>query len=52
VQSPLRWSDNPSWKLDYSNIDRLPAEEVRRRRAEFDRQKEIARTIRVEPAAA
>ncbi len=52
VQSPLRWSDDPSWKLDYSNIDRLSAEEIRRRRAEFDRQKEIARAIRDEPAAA
>ncbi len=52
VQSPLRWTGDPRWKLDYSNIDRLPAEEVRRRRAEFDRQKEIARTIRDETAAA
>ena len=52
VQSPLRWSDDPSWKLDYSNIDRLSAEEIRRRRAEFDRQKDIAKTIRDEPAAA
>ena len=25
VQSPLRWSEDPSWKLDYSNIDRLSA---------------------------
>ena len=23
VQSPLRWSDNPDWKLDYCNIERL-----------------------------
>jgi D-proline reductase (dithiol) PrdB len=52
VQSPLRWSDNPDWKLDYSNIDRLSAEEIARRRAEFDRQKEIARTIRIQPQAA
>ena len=43
VQSPLRWSDNPDWKLDYSNIARLPPEEIARRRAEFDRQKDIAR---------
>jgi hypothetical protein len=50
VQSPLRWSEDPSWKLDYSNIARLSAEEIRRRRSEFDRQKEIARSIR-EPAA-
>jgi hypothetical protein len=46
VQSPLRWSGDASWKLDYSNIDRLSPEEIARRRAEFDRQKEIARTIR------
>jgi D-proline reductase (dithiol) PrdB len=46
VQSPLRWSADPSWKLEYSNIDRLSAEEIRRRREEFDRQKEIAKTIR------
>jgi D-proline reductase (dithiol) PrdB len=52
VQSPLRWSADPSWKLDYSNIDRLSPEEIRRRRREFDRQKEIAKTIRNEPAAA
>jgi hypothetical protein len=52
VQSPLRWSDDPSWKLDYSNIERLSSEEIRRRRAEFDRQKEIAKTVRSEPRAA
>ena len=46
VQSPLRWSDNPEWKLDYSNIARLSSEELARRRAEFDRQKEIAKTVR------
>jgi D-proline reductase (dithiol) PrdB len=52
VQSPLRWSADPSWKLDYSNIDRLSLEEIRRRREEFDRQKEIAKTVRDNPAAA
>jgi D-proline reductase (dithiol) PrdB len=46
VQSPLRWSEDPSWKLDYSNIERLSPEEIRRRRREFDRQKEIAREVR------
>jgi len=51
VQNPLRWSDNPDWKLDYSNIARLSAEEIARRRAEFDRNKELARAIR-EPQAA
>ena len=52
VQSPLRWSEDPAWKLDYSNIARLSAEEIARRRDEFDRQKEIAKTIRDKPAAA
>ena len=32
VQSPLRWSDDPDWKLDYCNIDRLAPEEIARRR--------------------
>jgi D-proline reductase (dithiol) PrdB len=46
VQSPLRWSEDFSWKLDYSNIERLSQDEIRRRRQEFDRQKEIAREVR------
>ena len=52
VQSPLRWSEDPSWKRDYSNIDRLSVEEIRSRRQEFDRQKEISKTIRDQPEAA
>src|SRR5262249_39662488 len=52
VQSPLRWSADPAWKLDYSNVDRLSPEETRQRREEFDRQKEIARTVRDKSAAA
>ena len=52
VQSPLRWSEDPAWKLDYSNIARLSPEEIARRRAEFDRQKEIAKTVRDKPQAA
>jgi D-proline reductase (dithiol) PrdB len=46
IQSPLRWSEDPSWKIDYSNIARLSAEEIERRRREFDRQKEIAKQVR------
>jgi D-proline reductase (dithiol) PrdB len=46
VQSPLRWRKDPSWKLDYSNIERLSPEEIRLRRQEFDQQKEIAKNIR------
>jgi len=52
VQSPLRWSDNADWKLDFSNIARLSPEEIARRRAEFDRQKEIAKKVREKPQAA
>lgn len=46
IVSPLRWSDDPSWKLDYCNIDRLSPEEIARRRAEFDRGKDEARALR------
>src|SRR5204863_6599736 len=46
VQSPLRWRYNPARKLDFSNIARMSPEEIARRRAEFDRQKTIATTIR------
>jgi D-proline reductase (dithiol) PrdB len=52
VQSPLRWHEDADWKLDFSNIARLSPEEIARRRAEFDRQKEIAKTIRSKPQAA
>jgi len=48
VQSPLRWSDDPDWKLDYSNIERLSQEEIDRRKREFDANKEIARQQRVD----
>jgi len=42
VQSPQRGSDNPDWKLDYSNAARLSKEEIARRRAEFEAQRDIA----------
>lgn len=48
VQSPLRWSDDPSWKGDYSNVDRLPAETLARQRQAFDAQKVIAHSKRAE----
>lgn len=40
VQSPERWCVDPDWKLDYSNPDRTPPEEMARLRAEADRAKE------------
>ncbi len=48
VQSPIRWSDNPDWKLDYSNVEMIAPEEIERRRQEFLRQKEIAHAKRAE----
>jgi hypothetical protein len=48
VQSPLRWSDDPEWKLDISNVDRLSKEEIERRRREFAANKEIAKERREE----
>ena len=51
VQSPLRWSDDASWKLDFSNLDRMTPEQIAERRREFDAIKAIAKSKRdaVEP---
>ena len=46
VQSPQRWSEDASWKLDYSNVDRLTPDEVRARREAFDEQRAVARAVR------
>ncbi len=44
VQSPLRWRDDASWKLDFSNLDRLTPEEIADKRREFDAVKEVIKT--------
>ena len=46
VRSPLRWSTDASWKRDYNNVALLSADELARRRREFDAQKQIARGLR------
>ena len=46
MQSPLRWSESADWKLDYCNIARLSPEEIARRRADFDKQKAVAKEVR------
>jgi glycine/betaine/sarcosine/D-proline reductase family selenoprotein B len=51
LQSPLRWNEDGHWKLDYLNLEQLSADELRRRRAEFDREKELARPNRPVQAA-
>ena len=48
VHSPLTWSASRDWKLDYCNIERLTAEEIARRREEFDKGKTQARSVRDE----
>ena len=48
ARSPLRWSGSDDWKLDYCNIARLSPEEIARRRAEFDRQKAVAKEVRTD----
>jgi hypothetical protein len=42
VQSPLRWNDDGDWKNDYNNIARMSPEEVAKRRADFDKVKQVA----------
>lgn len=52
LQSPLRWSESPAWKRDYANIEMLSEEEIARRRAEFDKQKAVAKELREEAESA
>ncbi len=52
VQSPQRWSDDAEWKLDFQNVERIPKEEIKRRRAEFDKIKEIGQKVRDDTVAA
>jgi D-proline reductase (dithiol) PrdB len=43
VQSPQRWSDDPSWKRDFDNIEALTPADLTRLRAEHERHRAIAR---------
>ena len=51
LQSPQRWNDDADWKLDFRNVDRIPAEEIAKARAEFDEVKRIAKRRRDAAAA-
>ena len=46
VQSPLRWREDASWKLDFSNLDRMTPEQIAERRREFDEVKAVAKAKR------
>ena len=45
-QSPQRWSDDPSWKRDFDNIETLTPADLARLRAEHERHRAIARAGR------
>jgi hypothetical protein len=47
VQSALRWSGDPRWKLDYMNIERLAKHEIDTLRAEAETALLAAQEIRV-----
>ena len=43
VQSPLVWSEDPGWKVDFCDLSRIPSSELASRRSAFEAQKERAR---------
>ena len=46
VQSPLRWSEDASWKLDFNDLSKLTPEALAERRREFEVVKSVAKTKR------
>jgi hypothetical protein len=44
VQSPQRWNDDASWKLDYNNLAKLTPEDLAERRKEFEVVKAVIKT--------
>ena len=47
VQSPLTWSADPAWKLDYSNLEKLSSDEISRFREEAEKARITARELRL-----
>jgi D-proline reductase (dithiol) PrdB len=43
VQSPLRWSEDPGWKLDFDDPGAMTPEQIAERRREFEVVKAIIR---------
>ena len=46
MQSPIRWSEDASWKCDYLDLTKLSPEMITERKKEFDEVKSIARAKR------
>lgn len=36
VQSPQRWNDDATWKVDYNNLEKMTPEDLAERRKEFE----------------
>ena len=45
VQSPQRWSDDPSWKNEFADPDRMTPEELAEKKKEFDVVKKTIKSI-------
>ena len=52
VQSPLIWSIDPTWKLDYANLKKLSEQEIARLRDEAEKARITARELRVSSVGA
>ena len=46
VQSPLRWSADAAWKLDYNDLSKLSPDAIAERRKEFEVVKAVAKAKR------
>ena len=46
VQSPLRWSADAAWKLDYLDLTKLTPDKIEERRKEFAEVKAVAKSKR------
>ena len=52
VQSPLIWSIDPTWKLDYANLKKLSEQEIARLLDEAEKARITARELRVSSVGA
>ena len=45
VQSPLLWSEDPGWKVDFCDVGRIPPAERAARRSAFEAEKARGREV-------
>ena len=46
LASPQRWSEDDDWKIDFMNVEAMPAEKIERLKAEFAEQKRVANELK------